>query len=356
MQAEEQKELFVFILMPFEPEFDGIYANLILPALESEDCRVQRADSFVNQQNILKDIIQNIEKADLIIADLTSLNPNVMYELGIAHALSKPTILLTQTLQELPFDLRSYRAIAYATSYDKVKDLQKNLRTIVQKFREGSISFGNPVSDFASNQPSKAMKFHATPVVKTEEIEALRYRQKAADLLMEFGEHYNRINELNSEFNEKLSEYRIKILSCLDFDTLGTAAKVSETSRVLASEMINHSQNIETELDVIHNLWEGYFENMIGFINTVNVESINIQEIIRDLISNLRKMLENVRKSLSAVQGVKESLQKLKMVKYLKHPVRRYLVTLDRYIDVFTMVESSLVRLLNLITKSCPED
>ena len=98
-----------FVIMAFDKEFDAIYSDLIKPSLEKIGYEVKRADSLLSQQNILKDIVREIASADLIIAELTSLNPNVFYELGIAHALRKPTILLTQSIEELPFDLRSFR-------------------------------------------------------------------------------------------------------------------------------------------------------------------------------------------------------------------------------------------------------
>ena len=80
-------EKFAFVVMPFEDVFNDIYFNNIEKCLSSENYLVKRADSFLHQRNILKDIVQNIDRADLIIADVTRLNPNVIYELGIAHSL-----------------------------------------------------------------------------------------------------------------------------------------------------------------------------------------------------------------------------------------------------------------------------
>lgn len=69
--------------MPFDKEFDEVYTDLIKPAFGAVGYNVKRADDIVSQQNILKDIVRSIAKADLIIADLTSLNANVFYELGM---------------------------------------------------------------------------------------------------------------------------------------------------------------------------------------------------------------------------------------------------------------------------------
>jgi hypothetical protein len=146
---ENQQDMVAFVIMPFGDEFDEIYKDLIMPALESAGYSVQRADSRLDQQNILKDIVKGIDAADLIVAELTSLAPNVLYELGIAHGLLKPTVLLAQEIDEVPFDLRSYRILVYSTHYKRVQGLKEQLADIGARHRDGSINFGNPVGDFA---------------------------------------------------------------------------------------------------------------------------------------------------------------------------------------------------------------
>ena len=74
-----------FVIIPFEDEFDAIFDKLIKPPLEEIGYEVFKADSLLDQQNILRDIIRGIETADLIIAEITTPNPNVFYELGLSH-------------------------------------------------------------------------------------------------------------------------------------------------------------------------------------------------------------------------------------------------------------------------------
>ena len=86
----------VFVLMPFASEFDDIFGGIIKQVFEDKGFSVKRADDIENQRNILQDIIAEIFNSDLIIADVTDSNPNVYYELGIAHALGRPVIHMTQ--------------------------------------------------------------------------------------------------------------------------------------------------------------------------------------------------------------------------------------------------------------------
>ena len=72
----------------------------------------------------------------MLIAEITAPNQNVFYEIGYAHALNKPTILLAQRGKDLPFDIRSYRVIFYDDSIGKPlieKTLREHLQAILQE-------------------------------------------------------------------------------------------------------------------------------------------------------------------------------------------------------------------------------
>ena len=101
-----------FVIMPFGEGFDEVYGLFVAETLRKAGNDVVQPDDVRTQQNILKDIITGLASADLIVAHLSDNNPNVYYELGVAHGLRQTTVLLTQNLDELPFDLRSYRVIS----------------------------------------------------------------------------------------------------------------------------------------------------------------------------------------------------------------------------------------------------
>ena len=138
----------VFVLMPFEEEFDSIYEDLIKQAFEEANFEVIRADDIESQRSILSDIVQQIAQCDLIVADLTGSNPNVFYELGIAHGLERKAILMTQNRDEIPFDLTPYRVLEYSTHFKRIEDAKKELASYARGFVENRIQFGNPVSDW----------------------------------------------------------------------------------------------------------------------------------------------------------------------------------------------------------------
>jgi TIR domain len=122
-------EKMCFIVMPFGIEsLNIVYEDFIRPTL-SERCmlRPERGDDVFGSNVIMDDITKSIQKARLVVADLTGRNPNVFYEVGIAHALNKQVLLLTQSIDDVPFDLRHRRALVYEYSPRGCRKLERDL-------------------------------------------------------------------------------------------------------------------------------------------------------------------------------------------------------------------------------------
>jgi len=105
---------FVFVLMPFSPEFDDIYRFGIKKACEDLGCYCERVDEQMFDGSILDRIYNQINHADVVVADMTGRNANVFYETGYAHALNKRVVLLTQNESDIPFDLKHYSHLVYS--------------------------------------------------------------------------------------------------------------------------------------------------------------------------------------------------------------------------------------------------
>ncbi|MCI9856783.1 nucleoside 2-deoxyribosyltransferase [Microbacterium proteolyticum] len=156
-------ELNAFVIMPFDADFTPVYEDLIEEPLRDAGWRVTRADTLLNQRSILADVVTGIAHADLVVADVTGLNPNVMYELGLAHALGKRTVMITQNISELPFDLRPYRANAYTTNFRGAPELASFIRGIAQEVASGTADFSNPVQDYAPETLALSAQVSAPP-------------------------------------------------------------------------------------------------------------------------------------------------------------------------------------------------
>ena len=107
---------YCFVVMPFHPLFGKQYDKVIKPAVETAGLECIRGDEIYARQSIVQDIWQSIRRCRVVVAELSGRNPNVMYEIGLAHAIGKPIVLLTRNEEDVPFDLRSLRFIFYDTS------------------------------------------------------------------------------------------------------------------------------------------------------------------------------------------------------------------------------------------------
>lgn len=108
---EEKKSCFT--IMPFGGWFDDYYETIYAPAINAAGLNPKRADDLYRPSTIVNDIWQMTQEAEIVLADLTGKNPNVFYELGLAHAIAKPAILITESMDDVPFDLRSLRVLEY---------------------------------------------------------------------------------------------------------------------------------------------------------------------------------------------------------------------------------------------------
>jgi hypothetical protein len=105
-----------FVIMPFSPEFDDVYAVIkasVEGALSTSGGRCFRLDEARPAGRITDRLLTELQATSLCVADLTGNSPNVMWEMGYAMALNKPMVIVTQNLQGLPFDIRDMQSLEY---------------------------------------------------------------------------------------------------------------------------------------------------------------------------------------------------------------------------------------------------
>lgn len=138
-----------FTIMPFGGFYDSYYAEIYAPAIIDCGLTPTRADDLFRSSSIVNDIWTYTKKAKIILADLTEKNPNVFYELGLAHAISKPAILLAQSMEDVPFDLRGLRIIIYDKNHHNWGQLLKSKikNAIKETLQSPSESIPTPFMD-----------------------------------------------------------------------------------------------------------------------------------------------------------------------------------------------------------------
>lgn len=141
--VEQPRQYTAFVLMPFQTRWSiGVY-EMIQRAVEQVrqhfDLIAYRADEISRPGKITDQIVESIDSAHLIIADITGNNANVMYELGRAHHAGVPVIILNQSVAKSPFDLRDWRQVVYGgvpTSGDE----QKLVRHLLDALRAVAVT------------------------------------------------------------------------------------------------------------------------------------------------------------------------------------------------------------------------
>ena len=117
-----------FVVMQFGEPYNSLYTEVIKPVFAERKMEVYHADEIYRPGYILQDITTGIRESELIVAEITPANPNVFYELGYAHAVGKPTILLAERGKELPFDIKGFRCIFYDNTIKGKRQVETDLR------------------------------------------------------------------------------------------------------------------------------------------------------------------------------------------------------------------------------------
>lgn len=142
-----------FVVMPFALPHGSYYAQVYEPAIKKAGLKPVRADSEIfGAGKIIDQIWTGINAAKVLLAELTTKNPNVFYELGLAHALKKPVVLVSSNEKDVPFDLQHIRVIYYDVNdpywgnklLDKVAE---NILSAIKNPEEAIFSGTAPIND-----------------------------------------------------------------------------------------------------------------------------------------------------------------------------------------------------------------
>ena len=121
-----------FVICPFHDPFNEYYLEFYQPAIRDSGLQPLRADEVFSPGIFMRDIVIGIFQSSVILAELTGRNPNVFYELGLAHAYRKPVVMITQDRDAVPSDLQGLRWIPYQTSSVYwARDLHKSIKETI---------------------------------------------------------------------------------------------------------------------------------------------------------------------------------------------------------------------------------
>lgn len=205
-QSTEIKEKSCFIIMPIADNdaypaghFKRVYDHIIKPACKKAGYNPIRADDVASSNHIVVDILKKLIESDMVICDLSSRNPNVLYELGLRHAFNKPTVLIKDSVTPDIFDISSIRYQSYDGSL-RIDNAQKNINDIAKAIEETERNAGKDINSIVK----------LIGVSKAEQPESVEL-DKGQSILLNMMERLQ--NDINSLTKKDKSSIRRKMSS-----------------------------------------------------------------------------------------------------------------------------------------------
>jgi len=309
-----------FVLMPFDEGFDDIYEGVIVPPLTAAGYEVARADSWLDQHQILKGVVEGIASAKLVVADLTGLNPNVFYELGIAHGLQIPTVVITQSMESVPFDLRPYRVEQYSPHFRDVYRLRERLQEIAELSQAGGVGFGSPVTDFlpASARTGIAPASPASPGddVAGADDEEKGWADFAEELEANAGKMVGILNEISedtSDLGGKMSAHTERLVAMKQRPVQPSAREVREAASAVARDMEGSAENLASLAPQLEEAVDAMSQGVEGLVRLLSPPTseeereqvARFQESSQGLLRATTEALANVREYRRVIAGLK---------------------------------------------------
>lgn len=359
----------VFVITPFDEDFLALYEEL--KRIFGEKFEFSNAKDLDNQQNILQDIVEGIHNAQVIIADLTGLNANVFYELGLAHAMNKKVIIITQDISELPFDIKAYRANEYSLQFNKLPFLIEKLDKLLDGAVKNTVSFGNPVSDYLPNyytQPCET-EIVETSNNDTDEIDSVNEDGEKGflDYIADIEENtYLMSSEINTMSQEMQENSDVITSSTIEINKVklqsgradaafvrNICRKISDPTELLANQIKGHTENISKYWSIIEN-------NYLDLLDNKYAQTSENLNGIKDSMSALKEMQTGINDSNLKIENFISVLgNTMGMERKLNKAITSLISELEHYLLTTNTMSSSIDRIISksnlLIPHMCVE-
>ncbi len=229
---------FALVIMPFAAGLEDAYQVAIKPACEAAGAYAERVDEQIFQEDIVQRVYNQIAKADLLIAELTDRNPNVLYETGYAHAIGKTVILLMRQADIILFDLQRYPHIVYGHSLtDLRRELEKHVRHFVENMGHDQVSVVNTIE----------VRVNRISIVDNPVVTVYRSLHRAIDL---------KIDVTNSAVHRlKTVTCRFGLLTPLKLHTASAARGLNMRSVRIAEYVLHY---VEDTRELFPGAWASY--------------------------------------------------------------------------------------------------
>lgn len=217
-RSEEQQKEKCFVIMPISDQdgypighFTKIYNQILKPAIEDAGYEAYRVDENKISDSIIEKIFYAIQSCPMAVCDLSSKNPNVLYELGLRQAYDKPVVLVQDDKTDRIFDVSGINTLTYSSNrlYENVLSARRNITEAITETKIGNQAsmvkvMKAKVADFSTVTVSEQEK---TEIMLHEIINNLqRLEQSQRITIMNLGQEVP--ENIKSEYNDMVATYQ----------------------------------------------------------------------------------------------------------------------------------------------------
>lgn len=287
-----------FVIMPIsntesciEDEWTGIFDNMIKPAVTGSKLGFVCERAKPRSGAFIKDILEGLNRSDVVIADLTDRNPNVCYELGIRHTLKNRTILIAQNMNYVPSDLQSYWVVIYKKDLTGASEFKKNVRDILKEMQKEPDKSDSPVADFLGNKNINLIAY-----------EKLQNLRKISALISEISFNISTIDDLidrvKSNKEARKAGKEVSTVSTVRFSNSCLDLLLSSSYVMYSKEFqstIRGMSNIVVRLNNWLTLWaderfarqtEEFFEELLPELKDSWIQILGIVSMLRTVYAD----------------------------------------------------------------------
>ena len=361
----------VFMIMPFSEDFEALFNEL--RSKFADKYEFTNAGDMDYQQNIIRSIVDGIINADVVLADLTNRNANVFYELGLAHALKKKVIIITQSIDELPFDIKGYRAYQYSLLFYKMPKLIDELAIRLDGAISGKLIFGSPITDFVRTDAMMPQgEAEKSSIVEPEEkpVIANDNEKEPSDTLTDTSESGEMgFLDYSAEFDDSTTKVVASIESIgTDLQSMSKAVEdtnhdlnrakassktlnpsfVRNLARRLATPINDFAGKLRTNTDAISTQWDKAENSYLAMLDDPHILTKDNIAGVKTSIVSLNGMQQAIDTSNEQVSDFENSLRScLGLERQLNKALNSTIDGLDLYLSITDSMKSSIDRMIS---------
>lgn len=340
------------VLLPAEGEFAQISSDLVVPALTEAGLRPVSPSQAVDKPKTVFSLIDSIKRSSVVVVDVTGLDAFILYALGLAHGLEKPTVLLTQEISELPFDLRSYNVVPYSTRLDEIGRLKDDLRKVLLEFAEKDHSLATPVTDILGPRLK-------SPNVENDQAEAEDEAPGIYDLLPssirameELGADTVVFGNLTEALGSAVQAQTAEIESAKARGGPGALGRTMLSVRTVTAHVDEYADQVAEIAPKFEAQWSEFFNSAMGWLELVDLESQEDREAAIEYAGHLADLRETMLGSAHHVEGFRGAvvgLRERRLSKDLGRSLSRVEKLLRAWIEQVLTGASQLERMRALL-------